>query len=85
MLFTTEEISKMYSSPGNSVSEYMITHTWIPNGLRHIRGKRNSYLYKKEWIEEFLESQSIQNISNNKNIKKPIVRKMTKNCTYKVS
>ncbi len=39
MLYTTQQIAEMYSSSEKTVSPYMITHTWIPNGLKHIRGK----------------------------------------------
>lgn len=59
MLYTTQEIAEMYSSSGNTVSAYMITHTWVPNGLKHIRGKGAGFLYKKEWVEEYLEEQAI--------------------------
>lgn len=83
MLFTTEEISRMYSSKNNSVTPYMITHTWIPNGLKHIRGKRNSYLYKKEWVEEYLEEQALMK-SLPKKTRKPIIRKLPRNCNLKV-
>lgn len=59
MLYTTQEIAQIYSSSKNTVSPYMITHTWIPNGLKHIRGKGSGFLYKKEWVEEYLEEQAI--------------------------
>lgn len=55
MLYTTSEIAEMYGGSNNNVSPYMITHTWIPNGLKYIRGKKNSYLFKREWVEQFLE------------------------------
>lgn len=59
MLYTTKEIANMY---GHNVTPYMITHTWIPNGLKHIRGKGQSFLYKKEWVDEYLEEQTIIDI-----------------------
>lgn len=56
MLYTTKEIAEMYGGEKKNVTPYMITHTWIPNGLKYARGKRRCYLFKKEWIEEYLES-----------------------------
>ena len=58
MLYTTQQIAEMYSGSENNITPYMITHTWIPNGLKPIKGKGNGFLYKKEWVEEFLESTS---------------------------
>lgn len=87
MLYTTEEIARMYSSPGNQITSYMITHTWIPNGLKYIKGKRNSFLFKQEWIEEYLEEQSqLAVIKNNKSKNNNIFRKnrLSRSCTYKV-
>lgn len=79
MLYTTEQIAQMYSGEENNITPYMITHTWIPNGLRHIRGKGNGYLYKKEWVEEYLEGQAIENQTDDKKV---IIRrgKAKKNC-----
>ena len=71
MLYTTEQIAQMYSGEGNNVTPYMITHTWIPNGLKHIRGKGKAYLYKPEWVEEYLEGQAMERNTTNK---KMIVR-----------
>lgn len=34
MLYTTEQIAKMYSAETNTVTPYMITHTWIPNRFK---------------------------------------------------
>lgn len=51
-LYTTKEISDMYNIP-----QYTITQNWLKKGLKHIRGAKNSYLYKKQWIEDFLEEQ----------------------------
>lgn len=53
MLHTTQQIAEKYG-----VTPYTITHNWIPKGLRHIPGARKSYLYKLEWVEEFLENQA---------------------------
>lgn len=43
MLYTTKQIAKIYSSSERTVSPYMITHTWIKNGLKHIRGKGSRF------------------------------------------
>lgn len=84
MLYTTQEIAKKYSSEENIISAYMITHTWIPQGLKHIRGKKNSYLYKLEWVDEFLETQAIINLPKVDKSRKPIIRKLPRNCNLKV-
>ena len=46
----------MYGGEQKNVTPYMITHTWIPNGLKYVKGKGRGYLFKKEWIEEYLEN-----------------------------
>ncbi len=56
MLYTTKEIAEMYGGEQKNVTPYMITHTWIPNGLKYIKGKGRGYLFKKEWVEEYLET-----------------------------
>lgn len=56
MLYTTTEIAEMYGGNQKNVTPYMITHTWIPNGLKYIKGKRKGFLFKKEWVDEFLEN-----------------------------
>jgi len=64
MLYTTKEIADMY---GHNVTPYMITQTWIPNGLKYIRGKGNSYLFKQEWVEQYLEYNSSEKIKSKTN------------------
>lgn len=79
-LYTTKEISEKYS-----VSTYMITHTWVKNGLKHIKGGRNSFLYKLEWIEEYLNNNIIQNNMNIEKIDiKQISTKKIKKCVNMV-
>lgn len=56
MLYTTKEIADMYGGEQKNVTPYMITHTWIPNGLKYAKGKGRGYLFKKEWVEEYLEN-----------------------------
>lgn len=57
-LYTTQQIAEMYSGKEGNITSYMITQNWIPKGLKHIRGKGKGFLFKKEWIEEFLEMQT---------------------------
>lgn len=74
-LYTTKEISKKYK-----VSPYMIIHTWVKNGLKHFKGGRNSFLYKLEWVEEYVNNNTIQlnkNL-NDINIKKVNINKKKK-------
>ena len=80
MLYTTEQIAQMYSGENNNVTPYMITHTWIPNGLKHMRGKGKAYLYKSEWVEEYLDAQAIEKQSNDN--KRLVIRrgKANKKC-----
>lgn len=79
MLYTTKEIAEMYGGKQKNVTPYMITHTWIPNGLKHIRGKGAGFLYKKEWVEAYLESLSMEHdVTKNKTkIRKNIKRNNT--------
>lgn len=69
MLFTTKEIAEIYGGENKNVTPYMITHTWIPNGLKYIRGKGNSFLFKKEWVEQYIEEQTIIRTNNNLKVK----------------
>lgn len=76
MLYTTKQIAELYSSSENEITPYMITHTWIAQGLKHLRGKGKGFLYKKEWVDEFLEMQAIVNTKQQNNVK--IHRKLFK-------
>lgn len=82
LLYTTEQIAEMYSGKENNITPYMITHTWIPNGLRHIKGKGHGYLYKREWVEEYLDGQATIHKTQNKNfnIKKGKTKTANQNC-----
>lgn len=66
MLYTTKEIADRYGGEQKNVTPYMITHTWIPNGLKYMKGKGKGFLFKLEWVEEYLEEQT--SISNTKSI-----------------
>lgn len=81
MLYSTKEIAEMYGGANKNVTPYTITQTWIPLGLKHIRGKANSYLFKKEWVEEFLETQVI--VKENKQRKLGIRRQSRNNSNLK--
>lgn len=74
MLHTTQQIAEKYG-----VTAYMITHTWIPNGLKHIPGARKGFLYKIEWVEEYLEKQAeiytAKKYSNKQNMQKTKITK----------
>lgn len=63
-LYTSEEISEIYG-----VSPYTITQNWVRKGLKHMPGKGNGFMYQKKWIDEYIESQVIQNIPENENTK----------------
>lgn len=68
MLYTAEEIAKKYGGENKNITSYTVTQQWVKKGLKHIRGKGKSYLFKIEWVEEFLEQQadiSIQHKNNN--------------------
>ena len=53
MLHTTQQIAEQYG-----VTSYTITHNWIPKGLKHIPGARKSFLFRTEWVDEFIENQA---------------------------
>lgn len=58
MLYTTQQIAQMYSGENGNITPIMITRTWNYEGLKHIKGKGNGFLYKKEWVDEFLENKA---------------------------
>lgn len=82
MLYSTKEIAQMYGGENKNITPYTITQTWIPLGLKHIRGKANSYLFKKEWVEEFLETQIIikENKQKTLKIRRQIINKSNVKC-----
>ena len=74
MLQTTQQIAETYG-----VTPYTITHNWIPKGLKHISGAKKSFLFKNEWVEEFLESQAeICALQRLKNKQHTALKKITK-------
>ena len=89
MLYTTKEIADKYGGEQKNVTPYMITHTWIPNGLKYMKGKGKGYLFKLEWIEQYLEQQtSIYNTKSKETINISRGKRIRKNrrnavCTLK--
>lgn len=80
-LYTTEDVSKMYG-----VSVYTVTQYWNKKGLKHIRGAGKGYLYKKQWIENFLEEEADRNIEKIEviNISKPKINCKKRNIQFVV-
>lgn len=75
MLYTAKQIAEIYGGNSRNITTYTVTQQWIKKGLKHIRGKGNSYLFKIEWVEEFLEKQVIeQQDTKNSNKKMKISR-----------
>lgn len=70
MLYTTKQIAEMYSGKSGNITPSMITQTWNHEGLKHIKGKYNGFLYKKEWVDEFIENKSIINAMEKTRIQK---------------
>lgn len=64
-LYTAEEIAKIYN-----VTKYTVTQNWSKKGLKHIRGKKKSFLYRLEWVEEYIEQAIMQKAENIDNVKK---------------
>lgn len=75
MLYTTKQIAEMYSGENKNVTASMITCTWNHEGLKHIKGKGKGFLYKKEWVDEFLENASILEAMNKIRPEKAILYK----------
>lgn len=83
LLYTTKQIAEIYGGENNNVTPYMITHTWIPNGLKHMKGKGNGFLFKKEWVEQYIEEQTeLKEKTTSKiiNIKRGAKRVINNNC-----
>lgn len=58
MLYTAEEIAEKYGGKNKNITTYTVTQQWVKKGLKHIRGKGKAYLFKIEWVEQFLENQA---------------------------
>lgn len=76
-LYTTQQIAEMYSN----ITPSTITENWIPKGLKYIRGKRNSYLYKLKWVDEFIEQMANEKIEG---VNNQLSKNRIKKCEYKI-
>ena len=65
MLYTGEQIAEKYSTEEIKLSADTIRR-WANKGLKHIKGSHNKFLYKEEWVEEYLELEAERNVTNNK-------------------
>lgn len=77
--YTTEEIAKIYN-----VAPYTVTQNWVKKGLKHFRGKKNSYLYKLEWVDEYIEQAIMQKTDNICDVKKINFKKSTSSRSKKI-
>lgn len=50
----------------------------LTSGLKHIRGPHNTYLYKIQWVEEYLENQANLNEVKEKQFKIENINKVKK-------
>ena len=69
LLYTAEEIAEKYGGKNKNITTYTVTQQWVKKGLKHIRGKGKAYLFKIEWVEQFLEEQAIIDQDKDKNAK----------------
>lgn len=79
-LYTSKEIADIYG-----VTQYTVTQNWGNKGLKKIRGAGNSYLFKKEWVDEFIEEQIIQSNVPEINVikvQKPKLKRNNKNIQF---
>lgn len=61
MLYTGKEIAEKYSTEAIRLTESNI-RKWANKGLKHINGPHNRFLYKIEWVENFIEQQAEDNV-----------------------
>ena len=89
MLYTGKQIAEQYSTEEVKITENTIRR-WANSGLKHITGNKGTYLYKKEWVESYIETEAerntqIQIAENNfskvkQNSKEKIVKFDISNC-----
>lgn len=61
-LYTAKQISEMeVFGPKETITPWKITQNWVKNGLKFIKGTKKEYLFKIEWINEFIEIQACNN------------------------
>ncbi len=63
MLYTGKQIAERLSTNEVLLTEANIRR-WANKGLKHLRGPHNTFLYKIEWVEEFIELQANESINN---------------------
>lgn len=61
MLYTGEQIAEIYSTEAVKITTNTVRR-WANNGLKHLLGEKGKFLFKKEWIDEFLEEEAKKNI-----------------------
>ncbi len=64
MLYTAKEIAEKYSTETIKITENNVWK-WSTKGLKHVRGPHNRFLYKTEWVDNFLEEQAEKNANKN--------------------
>ena len=86
MLYTGKQIAERFSTDEVLLTENNI-RKWANKGLKHLRGPHNTFLYKIEWVEEFIEVQANESINNLK-VKNFVIqsnnkkKKKINNCDY---
>lgn len=65
MFYSGKEIAERYSTETIKLTETNIRN-WTKKGMKHIIGPHNLFLYKIEWVEEFIERQAELNSKNEK-------------------
>ena len=65
MFYTGKEIAEKYSTETVKLSESNIRN-WANKGMKYIRGPHNLFLYKLEWVDEYLEEQAVINSDTSK-------------------
>lgn len=77
--YTAKEIAEIYN-----VTPYTVTQNWGSKGLKRIRGKKSSYLYKLEWVDEYIEQAVMQKTDNICDVKKINFKKSTASRSKKI-
>lgn len=63
MFYTGKEIAEKFSTDTIKLKESNIRN-WANRGLKHIRGPHNTFMYKLDWVEKFIEEQAEKNIND---------------------
>lgn len=62
MFYTGKEIAEQYSTKEVEITENTVRR-WANNGLKHMTGKKGIYLYRKEWVEEYIENEAEKKVN----------------------